>query len=271
MASLAVARFQHVDESIDDIEQCADVIGRGRRERRSWDVEREAAAQREADLGARLSSMRDAVDTLESRIREHERREAEHAARASASRKPPTVSAIARRQLQILNGLAADGEVIFPAPLLNGQEQLVLRVARAWAAERDLLVSAQVGMAGFLRTSEADEEKLLRTYLAKRADFVIYRENGEVLLVVEHNGGGHYEEGAALRDKVKRRLLHLAGLGLLVTYEEWDEAKIRARLDQAMADPRAAIPQWPEKIRRPPAGVGRFRSRVLARGPEARP
>lgn len=163
----------------------------------------------------------------------------------------------ARMQLETLQtAAAAGGDVVTRTPLVNGEEQLVLEVARAWTQAHNLQVFVQVGMGGFLNEEDGHHGQVLATFNSKRSDFVVCDKDGNPLFVIEHHGGseryrtGHFQGDWADRDRVKRRLLNLANLGLVVTRSGWTEAQIRPRLEQALNDPAAAVPSWPEAARK---------------------
>lgn len=149
-------------------------------------------------------------------------------------------------QLETLEQAARLGEVVAPCPVLNGEEQAIAAQAKAWASEHDLSLHPQMAMRGFLEPRGVHAEAVLKTFNSKRCDMVLLDANDRVALVIEHHGSGHEQDDWAIRDKVKRRLLNLARVGLVVTREGEGEAEVRARLAKAWRDPAAAIPPWPE-------------------------
>jgi len=203
------------------------------------------ARQENAEHVCRRQNQNMAIDGLSANVAKLE----------SAAKHRAVVSA--RIQLETLEtAAAAGGEVVTRAPLVNGEEQLVLKITRAWAQARDLQVFVQVGMGGFLKEEGGYHGQVLATFNSKRSDFVVCDKDGNALFVIEHHGGseryrtGHFQADWADRDRVKRRLLNLADLGLVVTRSGWTEEQIHPRLELAINDPAAVVPSWPEAARK---------------------
>lgn len=163
--------------------------------------------------------------------------------------------ASARKQLETLEAAASESDkVITCVRLVNDEELKVLRIAQTWARAKGLEVFVQVGMGGFLDEEDGYNRQVLATFNSKRSDFVVSDGDGNALFVIEHHGGseryrtGHFQGDWADRDRVKRRVLNMANLGLVVTRTGWKEIQIEPLLDQALQDPPAAVPVWPEPV-----------------------
>ncbi len=87
-------------------------------------------------------------------------------------------------------------------------------------------VFAQTSL-GEIMTS--NDRKGLSSINSKRADVVVVGPYGDPELVVEYQGGGHYQGDAAARDAVKKEALRKAGVAYLeVTGQDsHDEIKLR--------------------------------------------
>lgn len=141
--------------------------------------------------------------------------------------------------------LALGPPIAAPVELLNDEERFVRSVAEPWARERGLKLLAQVGMGWFIEPQPGPMEiEILGTYNAKRVDFLVCGADDTPLFVIEHQGSGHFQGNAKARDEIKRRVLHLAGVGLVETYEKTTEPQILQRLDYALAHPGKVIPSW---------------------------
>jgi hypothetical protein len=210
-----------------------------------------------------LDQLNDQLACARREIAEHDRRRQNQDLEIGAPTKTPQLDAStkrrvsARMQLETLDAAATEsGEAITSVPLVNSEEIEVLRIARAWALAKDLEVFVQVGMGGFLKEEDGHDGRVLATYNSKRSDFVVCDCEGNALFVIEHHGGseryrtGHFQGDWADRDRVKRRVLNMASLGLVVTRSGWTNIQIEPLLDQALRDPAAAIPVWPEPAAR---------------------
>jgi hypothetical protein len=130
---------------------------------------------------------------------------------------PPTNEvADPRRQLEFVSRVQFETR-----PLLNKSEFQILAVLDD--VVRDLgegyRVMAQTSLGEFIRPkrglSAADNDLAYRSINSKRADFVIVDSSGYAVLVVEYQGGGHYQGTALLRDAVKREAFRTAGVALI--------------------------------------------------------
>uniref|UniRef100_B0T9H6 DUF2726 domain-containing protein n=1 Tax=Caulobacter sp. (strain K31) TaxID=366602 RepID=B0T9H6_CAUSK len=141
--------------------------------------------------------------------------------------------------------LAHASPVVTPSELLNDGERFVRSVAEPWARDHGLKLLAQVNMGGFIKPQPgAMEIEILATYNAKRVDFLVCAADDTPLFVIEHQGPGHLQGNAEARDEIKRRVLHLAGLGLVETYKATGAPQILRRLDYALAHPKRVVPAW---------------------------
>jgi len=113
--------------------------------------------------------------------------------------------------------------------LMNGEEFKIYRYLRSYfAGRRGYLIFSQVSLGEMLRTND---EEAFRSINSKRSDFVITDKMGEPIAVVEHQGSGHYQGDAALRDKVKATALKSSGIALIETFPSDDELSVHRKLN----------------------------------------
>lgn len=95
--------------------------------------------------------------------------------------------------------------------LLNKQEARVLYAAERAVAESGLKwrVMAQVSLGEILRSENA---RAFAAINSKRVDLLVISQSGEPLAAIEYQGGGHYQNTAAIRDAVKKEALRKAGV-----------------------------------------------------------
>lgn len=124
-------------------------------------------------------------------------------------------------------------------PILNRSEKKLWQIIEAWRQERApaLSLSVQVSLGEFLKTDRVDHFRAINT---KRADFVLWDEEGLVRAVIEFDGPGHWgrsneEAGRARRaDEIKNRALASAQIPLLRIYGGYSRDEVLKVLDQLL-------------------------------------
>lgn len=105
--------------------------------------------------------------------------------------------------------------------LLNREETKVFYAAKRVEERLPCLVFAQVSMGEIMRTEDSEAgEAAYAAINSKRIDILICNTSGLPILAIEHQGSGHYREGAEKRDAVKRLAFERAGIALLETFPE---------------------------------------------------
>ncbi len=105
---------------------------------------------------------------------------------------------------------------IIPKPLLNGEEREMYRRVRELltaAPYSQFLIMAQVSLGELFNTRPFGDQAAAAAYYAfnaRRSDLVIIDREGNPVLVVEYQGGGHFQKTYYLRDEIKRRVFQRA-------------------------------------------------------------
>jgi hypothetical protein len=129
--------------------------------------------------------------------------------------------------------------------ILNGEETPVFYAALRVAKQLRCLVFAQVSMGEIMRTEDSEEGKTAHSAInSKRIDILMCNTLRFPILAIEHQGSGHYGNGAEERDAVKRLALERAGIALLETFPDIPpqelEQLIFAAVSKSKTDPYAA-------------------------------
>ena len=74
---------------------------------------------------------------------------------------------------------------------------------------------------------------------SKRVDVMVMGPFGDPMVVLEYQGGGHYQGKAAARDAVKREALRKAGVAYIEVGESHTPGDIQRMVDDAMSRTRA--------------------------------
>jgi hypothetical protein len=138
---------------------------------------------------------------------------------------------------------------IIPKPLLNGEEREIysrIKELLAVAPYSQFLLMAQVSLGELFNTRPFGDHEAAAAYYAfnaRRSDLVIIDREGNPVLIVEYQGGGHYKKTYYLRDEIKRRVFQRAKIRALeiagnLTPQE-AAARVREQLD-------AILPPQPE-------------------------
>lgn len=132
-------------------------------------------------------------------------------------------------------------------PIFNRSEKRLFHflAEEVKAYSRPLFVMGQTPLREMVRTDDQFVRGGGHYALGdRRVDFTITDEQGSVLVAVEYNGGGHYQNNALERDAIKRVVLEQAGIPLLVVKQGENPAEVRKRLAEILAgsgDVRAAM------------------------------
>lgn len=148
---------------------------------------------------------------------------------------PPNEVADPRKQLEFVSRVEFETQ-----PLLNRGEFQVLAVLDGVVQDlsNGYRVMAQTSLGEFIRPkrglSTTDNDLAYRSINSKRADFVIVDRSGYAVLVVEYQGGGHYQGTAVLRDAVKREAFRTAGVALIEVPANFNKAETAKQVRQVL-------------------------------------
>lgn len=131
-----------------------------------------------------------------------------------------------------------EGADFVPKPLLNRGENYVFQAARVAVADLGHQVFAQVSMGEILKPGPGAPDSAYRSINSKRVDVLICAANGWPLMAIEHQGEGHYQGEAVMRDRVKRTALEKAGILFLETGPEHSDTQIISVIRKKFADNR---------------------------------
>jgi cell division protein FtsL len=148
-----------------------------------------------------------------------------------------------RRVLAILRkaGKASPAPILLQ-DLLNGQERDIYPAALTWTERQGLRLHAQASMGEFLVAAEGGLRGwVFSAFNARRVDFLITDEAWKPLLVIEHQGTGHWKDNWKLNDDVKRLVLKLAGVPLVETRKGEKEHELHRKLDRALLKTKLAL------------------------------
>lgn len=152
-----------------------------------------------------------------------------------------------RRVLAILR----KADRAWPAPillrdLLNGQERNIYTAALIWTDRHGLRLHPQASMGEFLVAAEGGSKGwVFSAFNARRVDFLVTDEAWKPLMVIEHQGTGHWKDNWRLNDDVKRLVLKLARLPLVETRGGEKEHELHRKLDRALGLAKLALTPTP--------------------------
>lgn len=122
--------------------------------------------------------------------------------------------------------------------IFNRSEQRVFHflAEEVKAYSRPLFVMGQTPLREIVRTDDQYVRGGGHYALSdRRVDFTITDDQGRVLVAVEYNGAGHYQNNALERDAIKRVVLEKAGIPLLVVKQGENPTDVRKRLAEMLA------------------------------------
>jgi Protein of unknown function (DUF2726) len=132
-----------------------------------------------------------------------------------------------------------------PKKILNREEVRVFYAAKRLEKRASCLVFAQVSMGEIIRTNDDDAgDAAFAAVNSKRIDILLCDSSGLPILAIEHQGSGHYSEGAEERDAVKRLALERAGIALLETTPKMSDQELDEKILAAIS-PRQTDNQVP--------------------------
>ena len=127
--------------------------------------------------------------------------------------------------------------------LLNKEEARLLPIVERTCAELNQghRVMAQTSLGELLTTDAPDKTTAKDAFASinsKRLDIAVIDRGGFLVAAVEHQGTGHHQNGAFMRDAVKREALRKAGITMIEVLPGDDPAHIRAMLLRQIAPER---------------------------------
>ena len=120
--------------------------------------------------------------------------------------------------------------------LLNREEARVLPVLDEVVQELDQghRVMAQTSLGEVIRPKGRDTYAAFAAINSKRLDFAIFDRRGLIACAIEYQGTGHYQQGAASRDAVKREALEKAGVPMLEVFPDFTEEGLRREVGDVL-------------------------------------
>jgi hypothetical protein len=107
-------------------------------------------------------------------------------------------------------------------PLLNREEARLLPLLEKFVSDHALgcRVMAQVSIPEIVKAvstskDRSAQDRAFRAINAKRIDFGIFDGSGRIVVAIEYQGTGHYQNRAVVRDAVKREVFRKAGVCFL--------------------------------------------------------
>ena len=145
-----------------------------------------------------------------------------------------------------------------PRRLLNRSEYAILQnlenISRQVGGGHRVMAQTSLGeVIAPHAASGLDEARDLafRSINSKRLDFLVIDRTGMPALAVEYQGHGHYQNGAFMRDAVKREAVRKAGIRFLEIPAEFDASVVENQIRLALR---------PDSARRPPPSRDRDRA-----------
>lgn len=139
---------------------------------------------------------------------------------------------------------------IIPKPLLNHAEREVFMRVREFLAEprySQFLLMAQVSLGELFNTKpfgNPDAAEAYYAYNSRRSDLVIIDRDGNPVLIIEYQGGGHFQKAYYLRDEIKRRVFQRAKVRALEIAENLSPQEAAARVREQLD---AILPTHPQQ------------------------
>lgn len=125
--------------------------------------------------------------------------------------------------------------------LLNREEVPVLRLLEQTAREANAghRVMAQTSLGEIIRPkpnsgTEQELQLAFRSINSKRIDFGIFDRFGQLVVAVEYQGSGHYNQTSFMRDAVKQEALRKAGVQVIAIEEGFRAAEVLPKLRRAL-------------------------------------
>ena len=144
---------------------------------------------------------------------------------------------------RLTRGLAAVNNPhvqIEPCSILNSYEAKIFYAARDLLKEKQFstwLLFAQVSLGELFHTKpmkDEDAKEAFFAYNSRRSDLVITDNHGLPILMIEYQGGGHYQENYHLRDEIKRRVFQKAKVRSLEIPNNLLPQDIKARIKEQL-------------------------------------
>ncbi len=127
-------------------------------------------------------------------------------------------------------------------PLLNKEEARLLytleETVKALGPGYRLMAQTSLGEiiqpVGKHGTSE-DRRRAFASINSKRIDFGLFNRYGRLVIAVEYQGSGHYQQRTFMRDAVKREAIRKAGVPYLEIPKDFVRGKVQAQIIEILA------------------------------------
>ena len=120
-------------------------------------------------------------------------------------------------------------------PLLNYEEARLLpimeQILKTIAPRHRVM--AQTSLGELIRPFGSDREAFAAIN-SKRLDFAIIDPKGHLVIAVEHQGSGHHQNAAFMRDAIKREVMRKAGVAWIETTTDTSADSLRNQITAAL-------------------------------------
>jgi hypothetical protein len=137
-------------------------------------------------------------------------------------------------------------------PLLNREEARLLytleEAVKSLGAGYRLMAQTSLGeiiQPVGTHGSREDRRRAFASINSKRIDFCIFNRYGRLVIAIEYQGSGHYQERAFMRDAVKREAIRKAGVPYFEIPRDFIRGKVQAQIREVLAPPRGGPPMSP--------------------------
>ncbi len=169
------------------------------------------------------------------------RRAAARAGRSRRAASPARGETPDRTQRAARQMAAVDANGFDTVPLMNKSEYRIFRAlettVRASAGGHRLM--AQTSLQELVRPTGSGSSLKAANYaiMAKRLDFAVIDSRGHLVVAIEYQGGGHHQNGAFMRDAIKREIVRKAGADWLELPADIAPESAAARLQALLRPP----------------------------------
>lgn len=152
-------------------------------------------------------------------------------------RPPPPDLADPKAQMEAIAVVAFD-----TVPLLNKEEARLLytleETVKSLGTGYRLMAQTSLGEIIQPVGTQGTSEERRRAYASinsKRIDFGVFNRYGRLVIAIEYQGSGHYQQHTFMRDAVKREAIRKAGVPYLEVPKDFIRGKVQAQILELLA------------------------------------
>jgi len=122
----------------------------------------------------------------------------------------------------------------FRKRVMNASEYALFKIVEQAMPSIDgrCRVFAQTSLGEIIGSNDAEAHACINS---KRIDIAVIGHNGEVVAAIEFQGGGHFQNNAAVRDAVKKEALRKAGIRYIEIFEGYSIETVKQLLRDAVS------------------------------------